>query len=179
MFLFSKLSQCACRGVLRCELCAQSCPTLCDPMDGSPPGSSVHGILQVRILACVTMPSSRGSSWSRDGTCVSCIGRQNVYHCTTWDYASIFQTFSSGVYISTIMKTMYYINKHIVQHWADVSMQHPSSLPSFTYPFEATSSHLPHDLFHQIPPFFPLTSRHPSLLILFPLSTDRYIAPLS
>ena len=37
---------------------AQSCPTLCDPMDGSPPGSSVHGILQARILECVAMPST-------------------------------------------------------------------------------------------------------------------------
>ena len=40
----------------------QSCPTLCDPMDCSPPGSSVHGILQARILEWVAMPSSRGSS---------------------------------------------------------------------------------------------------------------------
>ena len=40
----------------------QSCPTLCDPMDYSPPGSSVHGILQARILEWVAMSSSRGSS---------------------------------------------------------------------------------------------------------------------
>ena len=40
----------------------QSCPTLCDPMDCSPPGSSVHGILQARILECVALPFSRGSS---------------------------------------------------------------------------------------------------------------------
>ena len=44
----------------------QSCLTLCDPMDCSPPGSSVHGILQARILEWVAMPSSRGSSWLRD-----------------------------------------------------------------------------------------------------------------
>ena len=50
----------------------QSCPTLCDPMDCSPPGSSVHGILQARTLEWVAMPSSRGSSPSRDGTRVSC-----------------------------------------------------------------------------------------------------------
>ena len=37
----------------------QSCPTLCDPIDGSPPGSSVPGILQARILEWVAMPSSR------------------------------------------------------------------------------------------------------------------------
>ena len=46
----------------------QSCPTLCDPMDYSLPGSSVHGILQARILEWVTMPSSKGSSQPRDIT---------------------------------------------------------------------------------------------------------------
>ena len=40
----------------------QSCPTLCNPMDCSPPGSSVHGILQARILERVAMPSSRGKN---------------------------------------------------------------------------------------------------------------------
>ena len=55
----------------------QSCPVLCNPMDCNPPGSSVHGILQVRILEWVTMPSSRGSSGSRDWIHISyasCIG---------------------------------------------------------------------------------------------------------
>ena len=42
-------------------LVTQSCPALCDPMDCSPPGSSVHGILQARILRWVAMPFSRGS----------------------------------------------------------------------------------------------------------------------
>ena len=51
----------------------QSCLTLWDPMYLSPPGSSVHGILQARILEWVAMPSSRGSSWPRDRTGVSCI----------------------------------------------------------------------------------------------------------
>ena len=51
----------------------QSCWTLCDPMDYNPPGSSVHGILQARILECVALPSSRGSSWPRDQTWVTCI----------------------------------------------------------------------------------------------------------
>ena len=43
----------------------QSCLPLCNPMDYSPPGFSVHGILQARILEWVAMPSSRGSSWPR------------------------------------------------------------------------------------------------------------------
>ena len=51
---------------------AQSCLTLCDAMDCSLPGSSVHGILQARILEWVAMPFSRGSSGSRDQTRVSC-----------------------------------------------------------------------------------------------------------
>ena len=46
----------------------QSCPTLCNPVACSPPGSSVPGILQVRILEWVAVPSSRGSSRPRDGT---------------------------------------------------------------------------------------------------------------
>ena len=53
----------------------QSCPTLCDPMDCSPSGFSVHGILQARILEWGAMASSRGSSWPRDWTCVSCDSR--------------------------------------------------------------------------------------------------------
>ena len=58
-------------------------PTLCDPVDYSLPGSSVHGILQTEILEWVAMPFSRASSWPRDGTClscVSCIGRRVLYH---------------------------------------------------------------------------------------------------
>ena len=43
-----------------CAKLLQSCPTLCDPMNGSPPGSSVLGILQATILEWVAMPSSRG-----------------------------------------------------------------------------------------------------------------------
>ena len=55
---------------------------LCDPTDCSPPGSSVHGVLQAGILEWVAMLFSRGSSWSRDWTWasyVSCIGRQVLY----------------------------------------------------------------------------------------------------
>ena len=52
---------------------AQSCLTLCDPMDYSPLGCSVPGILQARILEWVAIPFSRRSSQSRDKTQVSCI----------------------------------------------------------------------------------------------------------
>ena len=59
---------------------AQSCPTLCYPMDCSLPGSSVHGILQVRVLEWVTISFSMGSSQSRDRTQISCMcleGKKN------------------------------------------------------------------------------------------------------
>ena len=65
-----------CSCVLMCVLVLmllQSCPTLCDPHGRSPPGSSVRGILQARILGWVSMSSSRGYSWPRDQTCVSCL----------------------------------------------------------------------------------------------------------
>ena len=61
------------QGILVCAKSFQSCPTVYDATDYSPPGSSVHGILQARILEWVAMPSSRGSSQPRDQTHISCI----------------------------------------------------------------------------------------------------------
>ena len=55
-----------------CEV-AQSCPTLCNPMDCSLPGFSVHGIFQARVLEWVAISFSKGSSRPRDRTQVSCI----------------------------------------------------------------------------------------------------------
>ena len=57
---------------------AQSCLTPCDPMDCIPPDSYVCGIFQARILECVAIPFSRGSSWPRDQTCVSCIAGDSL-----------------------------------------------------------------------------------------------------
>ena len=65
-----------------CAKSPQSCLTLCDPVDCSPPGSSVHGTLQARILERVAMPSSMECSLSKDRThvsFVSCTGRQVLY----------------------------------------------------------------------------------------------------
>ena len=56
----------------RC-LVTRLCPAACDPMDCSLPGSSVHGILQARVLEWVAISFSRGSSWPRDRTHVSCV----------------------------------------------------------------------------------------------------------
>ena len=60
-------------------------------MDCSPQGFSVHGILQTGILEWIAVPSSRGSSGTRDWThisCVSCISRQILYHWATWEALS-------------------------------------------------------------------------------------------
>ena len=66
-----------------CAESLQSCPTLWNAMDRSPPGSSVHGILQARTMEWVAVPSCRGCSWLGDRTWVSygsCTGRQALYH---------------------------------------------------------------------------------------------------
>ena len=70
------------------HVCVQPHLTLCDPVDCSPPSSSVQGIFQARILEWVAISHFRGSSLPRDRTlisCVSCIGRWILYHCTTWE----------------------------------------------------------------------------------------------
>ena len=81
---------------------AQSCPSLWNPMNSSLPGSSVHGIFQTRVLEWVSISYSRGSSWPRDQThisCISCIGR--------W----ILTTFHLG-----ISKTSYHTHTHTHTH---------------------------------------------------------------
>ena len=83
-----------------------SCVLLCNPLDHSPLGSSVHGILQARILEWVAMPFSRGSSRPRDQTCdsyFSCVGRQVLYH---WHYL--------GSPVNIFIALPYYYKYHIV-----------------------------------------------------------------
>ena len=74
-------------GVCMCAKLLQLCPILCDPIDYSPPGFSVHGTLQARILGWVAMSSSRGSSQPRDRTCDSCISciSGRLYHWAIWE----------------------------------------------------------------------------------------------
>ena len=68
-----------------CFLVAQSCLTLCDPVDCSSPGSSVHEIFQTRVLEWVAFPFSRGLSQTRGQTWVSCIaGRFFTIWATRW-----------------------------------------------------------------------------------------------
>ena len=75
---------CVCVRVCAC-VCSvtQLCPTLWDPIDCSPPGSSAHGIFQAWVLKWSAISYSRGSPHPRNQTCVSCIsciGRQILYH---------------------------------------------------------------------------------------------------
>ena len=63
----------------------QLCPASCNRMEHSPPGSSVHGILQARILEWVVVPSSRGSSQPRSCTCISCIASWFFTQWATWE----------------------------------------------------------------------------------------------
>ena len=96
------------------ELCvlSQSCPTLWDPMDYSPHGSSVWGIFQARILEQVGIPFSRGAFQPRDWTCVSCIsyiGRWTLYHWTTRE-ASNFM-FHSSLFLQ--LQVEYYMKMHV------------------------------------------------------------------
>ena len=97
-------------------LVTQSCLTLCDPKDCSPPGSSVHGIIQARILERVAMSSSRGSSQPRDQTQVSHIAgrfvtiwatREALYHINNIIYldAQIVQEFISS-WLLCLFKTL-------------------------------------------------------------------------
>ena len=77
IFTFFILQQLLISGV--CSV-TQLCPTLCDSMDSSLPGSSVDRILQSRILECVAISWSRGSSRPRNWTHISCVIRQTLYH---------------------------------------------------------------------------------------------------
>ena len=72
VLLTIRIFACAC-------MCAQSCLILCNPIDCSTLGSSVHGILRVRILKWVAIPFSRGSSWPRDRT----------HHWASWELLTI------------------------------------------------------------------------------------------
>ena len=82
----------------------EPCPTFCDPMDCSPPGSSVHGILQARILEWIAMPFSRGSFQRRDRTRISCKAGK-FFPAKPWEYKGHLKTFPTfllfGVGINT------------------------------------------------------------------------------
>ena len=86
-----------------CVLVTQSCLSLYHPMDCSPPESSVLGILQARILEWISILFSRGSSWPRDQTKVSCIAGRFF---TVWAmHLSLPHRISYNLYFSTIERS--------------------------------------------------------------------------
>ena len=99
-------------------LVAKSCPTLCEPMDSSLPGSSVHGILQARILEWVTIPFSRASSPSKVKPWVSCItGRCFTVWGTREVLLNLFLSLSE-VYVLQSLKSGYSNTCLIyIPHW--------------------------------------------------------------
>ena len=101
-------------------------------MDCSPPGSSVHGIFQARILEWTAISSSRGSSWHRDGTFISCAGRQILYLCVTGEAPNIINCIKQ--YISSVQ-------------FSSVAQ----SCPTLCNPMNCSTPGLP--VHHQLPEF--------------------------
>ena len=106
-------------------------------MDCRPPGSSVHGIFQARILEWVVISFSRESSRPRDWTWVSCIGRWILYHCTTWEAQrererEVTQSCPTLCYLmdcSLPGSSVHGIFQAIVLEWIAVSFSKESSRP--------------------------------------------------
>ena len=93
---------------------AQSCPTLCNLMDCSPPGFSVRGISQARVLEWVAIFSSREFLWPRDQThisCISCIGRRILYHWATWEAIYIHMYIGTCIYLLFQILSLYRVLK--------------------------------------------------------------------
>ena len=87
---------------------AQSCPTLCDHMDCSPPGSSIHWIFQARILEWVAISFSRGSSWPSNRIQVSCIaGRRFIIWAFNASSLS-FLSYKMGILITPYSENIFF-----------------------------------------------------------------------
>ena len=94
----------------------QSCLPLCDPMDSSLTGSSVHGIFQARVLEWVAISFSRGSSQPRDQTHVSCIVGSRFYHLSHQRSKSQSHSLYSGPSGPTEPMTTPTLNFKVLQH---------------------------------------------------------------
>ena len=105
-------------GIHRSEV-AQSCPTLCNPMDCGLPGSSVHGILQARILEWVAIPFSKGSSWPRDWTQVSHIAGR---------FFTIWATTEAQIYLLLLLLLSRFSRVQLCATPSTVAHQAPPSL---------------------------------------------------
>ena len=96
---------------------------LCDTVNCSPPGSSVYGIAQAKMLEWVAISSSRGSSWPRDPTCISCIGRWILHHWATWEVLNLTL---KGVFNTPYFLSVTYVFLHAVLS---------SEMPAFSFRF--------------------------------------------
>ena len=118
---------CKCACVLAKLL--QSCLTLCDPMDCSLPGSSVHGILQARILEWVAMPSSRGPSRPRNQTPISCSSYSAGRFFTAEPPGKPFKLYTSG--LNTTIRPER-IKSGLWQYWAYLVAQLVKNMPAMS-----------------------------------------------
>ena len=157
----------------------QSCPTLCNPMVHSPPDSSVYGILQARLLEWIAMPSSPGSSWSKDWIYIwgrflttSAIWeapkttKLGVRHPGLWSRSSnnIFVTFlpSLGLCFSIVLSHRIYLNlylfislrkaqTHNIYAFASGSLYCNMSKLDTTPTWSSTTDLCPNERNHQLP----------------------------
>ena len=116
--------QCECESESESEV-TQSCPTLCDPVDYSPPGSSVHGILQTRILEWVAISFSSGSSQLRDQAQVSRIAGRRFNFCATRE-ACICRVYVYAEYIPVYAEYIYHYPRYSF-HLPSVKLWHAAS----------------------------------------------------
>ena len=113
-----------------CSMCmrAQLCLALCNLMDCSLSGSSIHGISQARILECVAISSPRGS-WPRDRTRVSCIaGGFLTIYCATWE------SLHCSIRLSKLMVLHYLHYKYLLVVKCDVPISDTIHLKRFHGP---------------------------------------------
>ena len=93
---------------------AQSCLTVCNPVDCTPPGSSVHGILQARKVEWVPMPSSRGSSQPRGRTLVSCLWHWQVDSLSLCHLGGPILLTYESVFLLSDLKKIFFFNLYKV-----------------------------------------------------------------
>ena len=95
---------------------------LCDPMDCSQPHSFGHEVVQARILECIAISYSRGSSQPRDQmhfSCVSCIRQADSYHCTTWEApvdSRVHRSGSAGSYGRSVFSCFFFKKLYTTVH---------------------------------------------------------------
>ena len=94
----------------------------CNPMDFSPPSSSVHGILQTRTLERTAVSSSRGSSWPRDRTHTSYIGRWLLYHWATGEA----QKETKSKMLVQKLASLHCLNYSVQSHFSTILLSSPS-----------------------------------------------------